>query len=114
MVETLRALGVPLCVVDGEADKMIADLAHVWNCPIVSDDSDFLLYDLPGGVISCGDMDIKTTSAISRYVINLVSMSRNYIQVYYRNFYRKRGIFISLPDISMIADPPPHLGEGDD
>ena len=71
MVETLRELGEPLCVVDGEADKMIADLAHVWNCPIVSDDSDFLLYDLPGGVISCDDMDIKTTSAFSRYVIDL-------------------------------------------
>lgn len=32
-----------------EADWEIACLAHQWNCPVLSYDSDFYIFDLPGG-----------------------------------------------------------------
>ncbi|XP_057683288.1 uncharacterized protein aste1b isoform X2 [Corythoichthys intestinalis] len=32
-----------------EADWDIACLAHEWNCPVLSNDSDFFIFDLPGG-----------------------------------------------------------------
>jgi len=34
-----------------EADKEIASLANQWNCPVISNDSDFFIYDIPAGYI---------------------------------------------------------------
>ncbi|KAK7898677.1 hypothetical protein WMY93_019530 [Mugilogobius chulae] len=40
----------PFVVLDG-ADWEIACLARQWNCPILSNDSDFYIFDLPGGYL---------------------------------------------------------------
>jgi len=34
-----------------EADEEIAALAQLWTCPVLTNDSDFFVYDLPGGVV---------------------------------------------------------------
>lgn len=34
-----------------EADDQIAALANAWNCPVMSNDSDFFIFDLKGGFI---------------------------------------------------------------
>ena len=47
---------VKVCVVDGDADPAVITLAHHYRCPVVSDDNDFLLCDLQGGVISARQM----------------------------------------------------------
>ena len=35
------------CFIDGDADSVIAGLARHMECVIMSNDTDFLLYDLP-------------------------------------------------------------------
>lgn len=48
-IQVLIQCGVPLVQCPFEADWDIACLARQWNCPILSRDSDFYIFDLPGG-----------------------------------------------------------------
>ncbi|XP_033831386.1 protein asteroid homolog 1 [Periophthalmus magnuspinnatus] len=50
-IQVLIQSGVPLVQCPSEADKEIACLARQWNCPVLSRDSDFYIFDLPGGYI---------------------------------------------------------------
>ncbi|KAM3873538.1 single-strand DNA endonuclease ASTE1-like [Diretmus argenteus] len=50
-IQTLARLKVPMARCFGEADKHIASLASEWGCPVLSDDSDFYIFDLPGGLL---------------------------------------------------------------
>ncbi|XP_076005885.1 single-strand DNA endonuclease ASTE1 [Genypterus blacodes] len=49
--EVLIQRGVPLFQCSAEADWEIACLAHQWNCPVLTNDSDFYIFDLPGGYL---------------------------------------------------------------
>ena len=49
--ETLREMGIPVHLADGEGDIAIAQLAHYLKCPIISKDSDFYMFHLPRGYI---------------------------------------------------------------
>ncbi|XP_026870775.2 protein asteroid homolog 1 [Electrophorus electricus] len=49
--QVLRDLGVPLVQCVSEADFEVASLAHQWRCPVLSNDSDFYIFDLPGGYL---------------------------------------------------------------
>ncbi|XP_034017071.1 protein asteroid homolog 1 [Thalassophryne amazonica] len=48
-IQVLIQRAVPLVQCPAEADWEIACLAHQWNCPVVTNDSDFYIFDLPGG-----------------------------------------------------------------
>ncbi|XP_018553096.1 protein asteroid homolog 1 [Lates calcarifer] len=48
-IQVLIQRGVPLVQCPAEADWEIACLAHQWNCPVLTNDSDFYIFDLPGG-----------------------------------------------------------------
>ena len=48
----LRERNIPFYYVDGEGDKETAALANHYQCPVVSGDSDFYMFDIPGGLIS--------------------------------------------------------------
>ncbi|TDH11236.1 hypothetical protein EPR50_G00058810 [Perca flavescens] len=48
--QTLARLEVPVAKCYGEADQEIAALASEWQCPVLSKDSDFYIFDLPGPV----------------------------------------------------------------
>ncbi|XP_013053216.3 protein asteroid homolog 1 [Anser cygnoides] len=48
-VQALRRLRVPFVQCFAEADREIAALASRWGCPVLSLDSDFCVFDLPGG-----------------------------------------------------------------
>uniref|UniRef100_A0AAV2KAD1 Asteroid domain-containing protein n=1 Tax=Knipowitschia caucasica TaxID=637954 RepID=A0AAV2KAD1_KNICA len=50
-IQVLIQIGVPLVQCPAEADWEIACLARQWNCPILSKDSDFYVFDLPGGYL---------------------------------------------------------------
>ncbi|XP_070778465.1 single-strand DNA endonuclease ASTE1 [Enoplosus armatus] len=50
-IQVLMQRGVPLVQCPAEADWEIACLAHQWNCPVLSNDSDFYVFDLPGGYL---------------------------------------------------------------
>ena len=47
-IQVLTQRGVPLVQCPAEADWEIACLAHQWNCPVLTNDSDFFIFDLPG------------------------------------------------------------------
>ncbi|XP_069551045.1 single-strand DNA endonuclease ASTE1 isoform X1 [Brachyistius frenatus] len=50
-IQVLIQRGVPLVQCPTEADWEIACLAHQWSCPVLSNDSDFYIFDLPGGYL---------------------------------------------------------------
>ncbi|CAL8362310.1 unnamed protein product [Arctogadus glacialis] len=50
-IQVLTQRGVPLVQCPAEADWEIACLAHQWNCPVLTNDSDFFIFDLPGGYL---------------------------------------------------------------
>ncbi|KAL5484102.1 hypothetical protein EMCRGX_G020550 [Ephydatia muelleri] len=43
--------GIPFHVVDGEADAAIVQIANRYACPVVSNDSDFYIFNIAGGFI---------------------------------------------------------------
>jgi len=47
----MQELKVNFIVADGEGDKTIYELANMYSCPVLSKDSDFLMYKLKGGYI---------------------------------------------------------------
>lgn len=47
-IQVLLQRGIPLVQCPAEADWEIACLARQWNCPVLSNDSDFYIFDLPG------------------------------------------------------------------
>ncbi|XP_071390611.1 single-strand DNA endonuclease ASTE1-like [Centroberyx affinis] len=49
--QTLARLEVPVAQCFGEADREIAALASEWKCPVLSNDSDFYIFDLPAGLL---------------------------------------------------------------
>ncbi|KAG7233289.1 hypothetical protein INR49_007271 [Caranx melampygus] len=49
--QTLARLEVPLAQCYGEADQQIVALANEWKCPVLSSDSDFYIFNLPGGLL---------------------------------------------------------------
>ncbi|XP_037548733.1 protein asteroid homolog 1 [Nematolebias whitei] len=50
-IQVLIQRGVPLVQCKAEADWEIACLAHQWKCPVLTNDSDFYVFDLPGGCL---------------------------------------------------------------
>ncbi|KAK2836744.1 hypothetical protein Q7C36_014613 [Tachysurus vachellii] len=49
--QVICELGVPLVQCISEADSEIASLAHQWRCPVLTNDSDFYIFDLCGGYL---------------------------------------------------------------
>lgn len=58
-VQVLSERGVPLVQCPFEADREIACLAHQWNCPVLTNDSDFFIFDLPGGGVGVPNTNKK-------------------------------------------------------
>jgi XPG domain containing len=46
-IDTLKKLGMNVTVSYGEADCVIAHHSRIYGCPVLSQDSDFFLYDIP-------------------------------------------------------------------
>ncbi|KAM8883385.1 single-strand DNA endonuclease ASTE1 [Synchiropus picturatus] len=49
--QVLKQRGIPVVQCPSEADWEIACLARQWNCPVLTADSDFYIFDLPGGYL---------------------------------------------------------------
>ncbi|KAJ7991619.1 hypothetical protein DPEC_G00285780 [Dallia pectoralis] len=50
-IQVISQRGIPLVQCPAEADWEIACLANQWACPVLTTDSDFYIFDLPGGYI---------------------------------------------------------------
>ncbi|XP_033497181.1 single-strand DNA endonuclease ASTE1 [Epinephelus lanceolatus] len=59
-IQTLDRLEVPVAVSYGEADQEIAALAYEWNCPVLSNDSDFYIFNLPAGLLPISNFQWET------------------------------------------------------
>lgn len=55
-IQVLAELNVAHVACLYEADREIAVLARKWNCPVLSDDSDFFVYDIEAGCISVSQL----------------------------------------------------------
>uniref|UniRef100_A0A4W5KWZ3 Uncharacterized protein n=1 Tax=Hucho hucho TaxID=62062 RepID=A0A4W5KWZ3_9TELE len=49
--QVLSSLKVPFAQCICEADQDIASLARSWNCPVLSNDSDFYIFDIQAGFL---------------------------------------------------------------
>ena len=59
-IQTLSELNIKYIVVDGDADMTLAEVANFYNCPVLSDDSDFYLFKLREGFIPLGKFYCST------------------------------------------------------
>ena len=50
-ISCLDAMSVKHVTCDGEADGEIAELANLYRCPVMTNDSDFFIFDIKAGVI---------------------------------------------------------------
>ncbi len=68
--QTMDRLEVPVAQCYEEADQEIAALAHEWQCPVLSNDSDFYIFDLPAGLlpISHFQWEAVTRSGSQSYI----------------------------------------------
>ncbi|XP_028327115.1 single-strand DNA endonuclease ASTE1 isoform X2 [Gouania willdenowi] len=66
--QTLMRLNVPLVQCYGEADQEVAALAAEWNCPVLSDDSDFFIFELPSGLLPIRHFLWWEASASQRFI----------------------------------------------
>lgn len=57
--QTLDMMNIPHVTCDFEADNQIVALANQWNCPVISNDSDFYIFDLVGGFIPLDYIDFR-------------------------------------------------------
>ncbi|XP_035991507.1 protein asteroid homolog 1-like [Fundulus heteroclitus] len=74
--QTLARLEVPMAQCFEEADQEIAALASEWQCPVLSNDSDFYVFHLPAGFLPTSHFQWKEVKG---------SGSRSYISC--RRFY---------------------------
>lgn len=49
--QALRDTNITFAICDSEADTEVASLAAAWNCPVLSNDSDFFIFDIEAGYI---------------------------------------------------------------
>ena len=61
-VSILEDIGVDHVTGDEEADPEIAALAKMYNCPVMTNDSDFFIFNLPAGTILLDYVNIQVTT----------------------------------------------------
>ncbi|VDH95446.1 Hypothetical predicted protein [Mytilus galloprovincialis] len=76
---TIKKLGIPIEACNYEADHEIASLAKSWKCPVLSNDNDFYIYDLPGGFIRLNDLNFnrRTKTECFTYIDTSIYYSEN-------------------------------------
>lgn len=58
-LNVLLKLEIPHATCDFEADSEIASLANAWECPVISNDSDFFVFNIAGGYIPFDYLDTQ-------------------------------------------------------
>lgn len=94
----LREMQVPLAMCDFEADEEIAALAKLWNCPVLTNDSDFFIYQLPAGTILLDyfNLEISTSAEGFRYLAVQVFYNQSLLEKYPKLEYRMWPLFATL------------------
>ncbi|XP_069393330.1 single-strand DNA endonuclease ASTE1 [Paralichthys olivaceus] len=83
-MQTLDRLEVPLAQCYGEADEQIAALASEWQCPVLSNDSDFFIFNLPAGLLPISHFRWKAVErSASRCYIPCKSFNRSSLCIFF-------------------------------
>lgn len=116
-LEVIGTMKIPFVVCDFEADHDIATLANAFKCPVLSNDSDFFVYDLIKGYIPLETLFVSESSCIgkvyyakymqkvfpglqiSRLPVLAVTLGNDYIKR--KNLYK---FYSTLPDDPSIID----------
>ena len=61
----LKEMEVPMYVADGEGDEACAQIAKHLNGPVLSQDSDFYLFDIPRGYINLKTLEFTESSVLA-------------------------------------------------
>lgn len=90
-----------------EADSEIARLARYHNCPVLSEDSDFYVFDLPQGVIPISDFKwhkvrTNTEDPLNWRESNSQKLRHNYISC---RLYKQEHLKIYLPNFNLSCMP---------
>ncbi|CAL1267372.1 unnamed protein product [Larinioides sclopetarius] len=56
--DILSEMGIPFALCDFEADEQITALANHYKCPVLSDDSDFFIFDVHNGFIRLSSVEM--------------------------------------------------------
>ena len=64
--EVLSELSIRYIVVDGEADRDLVKLANFYSCPVLSNDSDFYIFNLKGGFVHMDNFEWNARPITSR------------------------------------------------
>ncbi|XP_063420828.1 protein asteroid homolog 1-like [Mytilus trossulus] len=65
-LEVIGTMKIPFVVCDFEADHDIATLANAFKCPVLSNDSDFFVYDLIKGYIPLDTLFVSESCCIGK------------------------------------------------
>ncbi len=81
-VQVLDDLGIKVVATDGDADSIAVEIANFYNCPVLSDDSDFFLFRLEGGYIPMDKikLDQQTNSFSAK-----IYYYREFCEVFFRD-----------------------------
>ena len=71
LCNVLTDLSINCYVADGEGDEGCVKIAKFLNCPVLSDDSDFYLFDIPKGYIQLGDLKFEPSRCPNRVVADV-------------------------------------------
>ncbi|CAI9734191.1 Hypothetical predicted protein [Octopus vulgaris] len=74
---------------DFEADSQIMLLANQWNCPVLSNDCDFYIYDVTGGFIMSDSVDYnpksfneESSGKMYKFLECRIYVSKNFIDLF--------------------------------
>lgn len=88
-LNVIQDLGIPCVVGDFEADGQLAFLANQWNCPVLSNDSDFYIYDITGGFIRLDSVDYnpksfkeESSGKMYKFLECQIYFSKNFIDLF--------------------------------
>ena len=104
----LNRLGVRHYTCDAEADEEIAALANQFGCPVISNDSDFYVYDLVGGFIVLDYVDLKLRHVASQSddVVHYLAVQIYFIDTLLGQFVdverRALGLFATLQGTDVV------------
>ncbi|XP_052093000.1 protein asteroid homolog 1-like [Mytilus californianus] len=85
----IEKMKIPFVVCDFEADHDIATLANAFQCPVLSNDSDFFVYDLIKGYIPLDTLSVSESSCIGK--------------VYYAKYMQKVFPGLQIPRLPILA-----------
>ena len=101
-VHVLQRLGVECVTCDFEADRQIAALARHWSCPVLTNDSDFFVYDIPAGVILLDKLNfgricpMQQSGVVCRYLEAKIFYCQKFMEFMHVNNHTLVVLFATL------------------